>query len=330
MKDDATRALVLADQCLKDHVLKRDIPSRCFEFRTESGASAYWFFLTWTPGHLSLVGDIGEVTLTSPACDTLENALAWAHRGDVDYLIGKSDKDRCAHLDVRATYDMIVALANEAARPDERLAGWREFKASREDWMPEAVTWALALDAWGGVDEDAFRRRCFEERLYGRDLWHALPDPPEPMDELPGYDEVFPRTLYTARDTYQIVCRGGSEPMSQDRMAARWYPGCAFIDRRVFDGWEAWDALNRVLDVNVDRDAIYSAADRREIRNALDAYLTDASPEQVAELCAECGFDDFFGVYDYGPRAYWQVSAIKKGAALLVEATSPDPHPTQA
>lgn len=73
--------------------------------------STYCFTLTWTPGHMTIVGDIGELTVVHyHAMPTLEDACRWLQSPDFDYLLSKTNEQK--QYDADATLKSFLAYIN--------------------------------------------------------------------------------------------------------------------------------------------------------------------------------------------------------------------------
>jgi hypothetical protein len=156
--------------------------SRAFDFRRDD-TSNYAFSLTWTPGSLSLAGDVGELTLVHyNALWDLEGGLEWATHGDFDYLLGKSD--RRPSYDADATAADIIEFANDRAGHSLRalrdeIRRWRaekpEADATIEDEAERAECLAEELVYWL-EDRPALEKIEFDRHaLYGPTL-KSCPD----------------------------------------------------------------------------------------------------------------------------------------------------------
>lgn len=111
--------------------------SRSFDFR-KGREWAYTFSLTWTPDHLTLTGDVGEMTLSNHSLRDLIGALEWAQHGDIDYLLSKSNM-AYREFSPEATFQQIVHMANE--RAFYSLTGLRSERRAWRTSQPDAFTW---------------------------------------------------------------------------------------------------------------------------------------------------------------------------------------------
>jgi len=110
----ARRRLADCSENYAKHVIKERV-SRSYDFRKPSGSSHYAFALTWTPGTLSLTGDVGDMTLNQwHAMPTFEEAISWASTTDWSYLLSKSGAGQS--YDADRTAAEIIEMADEHAR----------------------------------------------------------------------------------------------------------------------------------------------------------------------------------------------------------------------
>jgi hypothetical protein len=76
--------------------------------------SAYWFNVSWTPGVLTVTGDIGDANFTHRnALNTFDGALKWLKDSDFEYLMGKSSIKK--EINKKKTIAQIVEIANQDA-----------------------------------------------------------------------------------------------------------------------------------------------------------------------------------------------------------------------
>jgi hypothetical protein len=72
---------------------------------------SYWFKISWTPGVLTLSGDLGELVLTHyQAMPTSSEAIAWVNGGNEEYLLGKSTAEK--KFSQEATKEALADMAN--------------------------------------------------------------------------------------------------------------------------------------------------------------------------------------------------------------------------
>lgn len=157
--------------------------SRSFDFR-KGRDWAYAFSLTWTPGHLSLAGDVGEMTLSNHSLHDLIGALEWATHGDIDYLLSKSNTPY-REFSGEATFHELVHMANERASYSmkalrDELRTWRRERpdvyAWEEPYTIGGFWWSEPINEW--------------------EPWAA--DRPAALT----FDNNYPRSPYTGRRQY--------------------------------------------------------------------------------------------------------------------------------
>lgn len=273
---------------------------QAFTFRRENGSSNHWFRLTWSPGHLSLVGDIGDLTLTHySALASFESGIRWAARADYQYLMEKSDKAVVKELDREETVEDILRMtADDAAyaRVEELREARRHkrlIQAGTAQWEQDLAEWHLARPCGEGV----------RPRLV--DYW---PDEPEPRARFVRAED--------RSDWGTAVDRLHTSHM--DRQLRRW---------QIPDGWHGWMRLMIVLEHDLDFDdpnCLLTPPGRRAVAKALADHLDgDMHENDVAEMCRELGFDDFYGTYRYSHRTIWQIEAIQHGCNLILDQLEP-------
>lgn len=170
-----------------------DRPGRCFYFRDPKMGSHFAHSLTWSPGTLTLAGDIGELTITHyHALRSLEGALSWAATSDHHYLLSKTS--RRPSYDRDATVKEILRQANERAGEAlkyqrSELRAWRAERPKREDfeptlagergWHEESAAWIN--DAPRSLAEDFRKRTTGHPSRIGQwdvpdgwELWHQI------------------------------------------------------------------------------------------------------------------------------------------------------------
>ena len=184
-QDDIARA----ERCFAGHQTS-DRRARCFDFRDPKKKWLYAFSLSWTPGTLTLAGDLGELVVTHySALWELEAGLSWAASADYDYLLGKTS--RRPSFDRDETAQEIIRMANEGAR--EAVAGtrgelntWRKERPARCDFPVGAEgdqEHAETVGNWTGDRPDVLAYREFRKtRVFGRFEWERMSERPVAPD----------------------------------------------------------------------------------------------------------------------------------------------------
>ena len=196
--------------------------SRSFDFSHWKGGSIYAFSLTWTPGSLTIAGDIGELTLTHfSAITDLEPSLRWAARGDADYLLGKSG--RRPSYDVDQTFIDIIQMANERAGDAmkslrDELRDWRKC---RVDYEGDEAAWREEKPK-----HEPFSTRAVRYGSYANPGMRDVPKAPggwEVWEALRYWlcDHLDPEAIFTAkgRMTIRDVLRSRLDDCGKDGAA---------------------------------------------------------------------------------------------------------------
>lgn len=119
---------------LDTHVMTES-KSRSFDFRRADGSSFYFFKITWSAGVISIMGDMGSLTLENwYAMPTFEKAVHWAADAELQYLLGKSnvseeyDGEETAKAIIRhANHEVIEALNGQFWNRERRSDGMRQI-----------------------------------------------------------------------------------------------------------------------------------------------------------------------------------------------------------
>ncbi len=116
-----------------------DHPSRSWRFAqvtSEGGRlSAYSFLVTWSPGVLTVTGDLEDLIVTHyHAMTTIAKAARWVAAGDFQYLMGKSSAKK--EYDREATAAFIIEMANDEARAVLREC-LKEARRYRRDYRAD-------------------------------------------------------------------------------------------------------------------------------------------------------------------------------------------------
>ncbi|QSY98627.1 hypothetical protein J2J97_32505 (plasmid) [Rhizobium bangladeshense] len=125
--------------------------------------STYCFTLTWTPGHMTIVGDLGELTVVHyHAMPTLEAACNWLQSSDYDYLLSKTGVQR--QYDGAQTYDGFKRLLNDEViehaigRPGHRwiIVDGERKAVDRWQWgdIEEKRAWRKQQPRGGQLNEE--------------------------------------------------------------------------------------------------------------------------------------------------------------------------------
>lgn len=110
--------------------------------------STYCFTLTWTPGHMTIVGDIGELTVVHyHAMPTLEAACNWLQSPDYAYLLSKTNEAR--RYDAGQTFDWFKRMLSEQVL-DHALGtpGWSSKQRRDNGDVHELRAWRKYPPKW--------------------------------------------------------------------------------------------------------------------------------------------------------------------------------------
>lgn len=179
MRENHNDVAAMAKEVFAGHRMKKG-PGLSWRMWDPKRSSAYYFRVTWTPGHLIVTGDIGHADYCVwPSFSTLWGAIELAHGAGYDYLTGKTGIRQV--YDEKATIQDVLALADDQMKCDdftiwEKIAKeylgavcinqfdydmgrapkkWspnphsgavqmKAAKAMREDGLPEHVAWEIA------------------------------------------------------------------------------------------------------------------------------------------------------------------------------------------
>lgn len=152
-----------------DHHIS-EVPSRSFHFATPSKGSIMSYTLTWTPGVLTLSGDLDEMVIDHPHAlrAPIAAALDWAS-GDLDYLLSKSSAVRTFDMD--ETFQSIKRQVYESL--EETIAHYRDdcYAARVED---EKHTWAFLSPK---ISDPAYERGfAFFDKVRKEFTWSSYDD----------------------------------------------------------------------------------------------------------------------------------------------------------
>jgi hypothetical protein len=243
--------------------------------------STYAFSLTWQPGHVTIVGDLGELTVVHyHAMSTLEVACHWLQSSDFQYLLSKTKEKREFQRD--ATIDDIWReISEEAHRAVKEIAAevaaherdkpkWRkrdgmskvDFEWEMEGWEanhPRKIYRFIEVDAPDYLNRNLWRQ-C------ERDGW-SIPD---------GFHWAF-RAWKELRDTHYHSI--GDDP-------------------NVLLTEEGMDQLKGALE------------------DKLDGLAED---EIVGWVYRDLGLEDYSPVREYSSQAFFQIAAIQHGCRMILD-----------
>ena len=283
---DFNKAFDAAKAELANHV-RAPVESRAARFKDPRG-NFNWFNVTWSPGQFSLMGDLGEFSLTHyHACADYWDGLYWLEGSDYGYLMEKSG--------VRQGYDRdktlaaLIEMANE-----EAVATLRHYRDERRDYRR---TLATANSADPAVSAEYHYSLDGEDEELGPFWW--------PFEECHE-----PLSVTESNHVYHHTHPYGS------------YLRSSAPKHEVPDGFDLWYKLQQYFDVaDCSPEEILTAKGRRALREALADHLDELGPDEVARFTnADLGLDDYYYSTSYPDRSIIQVAALQHAAkALLAE-----------
>jgi len=101
----------MIDKAFEGHTLIKNSESKSWLVKNP-GKHEYWFRVTWSPGNLSLSGDVGELVLTHyQAMPTWQDAVEWVAGACHGYLMQKSNAN--TKFDEEDTIKQLLLMADE-------------------------------------------------------------------------------------------------------------------------------------------------------------------------------------------------------------------------
>lgn len=258
--------------------------------------SAYAYTLTWTPGHLTLVGDLGEMTIVHyHAMPTLEAACRWVLNSDFDYLMQKTNVQQV--FDRSATCEYIWQVIMERT-----AEGLKYLKEEKDRWLKEKPKWLKSK----GMRKDEFEQemRCWQDddpvKQYG-------------ITEVKEPSRHIPRSLWSAEDK-----RGWSVPDEFEMLFRLW--------KFLYGEDEVFFRPNELLE----------EARIADLKDAFEHWCDSrANDEIVGMIVRDLEYDDYYGEYRYDDGYVWKMAAIQLGAQMILEQIergrpAPAPEPEEA
>ena len=262
-------------------------------------SSNYAFTLTWTPGHLTLAGDVGEMVITHyHAMPTLEEATHWALSSDFDYLLSKSDKKKVYNRD--ETLKQFKAYVYEEVR-EEMFGRWSQrYAGNDENGKPtykryhtggvlgELRAWRKQEPTWNKCRRAGMKRAEFEA-------------------ELKYWQEDKPRVLYL-----------------EERKRGRFdTPYFKFGEDRPSDFWEYPDCLDRLVRLYLhfnqhwqgDIKGLLTNKGRWKLWEEVDRAMD--SENAAYEVAYGVYGDDPYVSRTYTWRDFYQITAIQHGCRMI-------------
>lgn len=108
-----------------EHKISKALTSRSWKVQ-KPGTWIYGFTITWSPGVLTLAGDVGELVINHwNAMPTLEETLDWLSGIDFHYLMGKSSAKR--QFSLEKSLAQLKGLADEDQRWNDKAPHWKKI-----------------------------------------------------------------------------------------------------------------------------------------------------------------------------------------------------------
>lgn len=241
--------------------------------------STYAFTLTWTPGHMTIVGDLGELVVVHyHAMPTLEEACNWLQTPDFDYLLSKTKQKREFDRDqtVKDIWDMISEEATqhlkyyqeELARHEAEKPKWRKRDGmTKADFEAEMKSWE------GDHPRHSYGfTKCSQPDYLNRNLWSEsqkigwdIPD---------GFDLVA-RAWHSLRDESYCSITDPNDLLAEDGL--------------------------------------------EELHSDIDSFCRDSGEEDIQYWCYHTLDRDWSGTYEYPQHAFFQIAAIQFGCQMILQ-----------
>jgi hypothetical protein len=249
-----------------------------------SYSSTYCFTLTWTPGHMTIVGDLGELVVVHyHAMPTLEAACAWMQSSDFHYLLSKTKEERQFQRDATIA-DLWHTISEEAQRAvkeiDEETADYEKDKPKwrKRDGMTK-VDFEQEMRYWEGDhprQRNAFTEVGAPRHLENRNLWR--------QSEKDGWQ--VPDGFYWA--------------------------------------FRAWKELkDECFSLDSDPNTLLTAEGLDDLKDALERRLYDLAEDEILGwVYRDLGLDDYSGMREYRRQAFFQIAALQHGCRMILEGIS--------
>lgn len=160
-QDDISKTMAIATEAFAQHVIT-DAPCQSWHVGAPNGSSIYYFTITWTPGFLTISGDVGEATYEAYGlCPSAASAAAWARTADLDYMTRKSTHKKV--YDPYATARTVVRYAYEEFRdglrdPRRRILHGRDLEDYDRAWVKDSTMGRITGSSTVHSGDFAFRK----------------------------------------------------------------------------------------------------------------------------------------------------------------------------
>lgn len=242
--------------------------------------STYAFTLTWTPGHMTIVGDVGELTVVHyHAMPNLKDACEWLLSSDFDYLMSKTNVQQ--EFDRQATIDHMWSAISEGVEEhiknlNEEIAAWQKDKPKwrKRNGMKEA-DFEQEMRWWQGDDPNInYNFRKVEEPSYRVDRQYWTEDQKRGWSIPDGFDLLF----------------------------------------------KAWKFLSDECHIHFDPSELMDPDRREQLKEELENWCVDRGPDEIIGMIVrELDYDDYYGTTRYNDRNVWKMAAIQHGCRMILE-----------
>lgn len=239
--------------------------------------STYCFTLTWTPGHMTIVGDLGELTVVHyNAMPTLEAACDWLQSSDYDYLLSKTKVSKA--FDREQTVDDLWRLMIEELPEQDKYYAQAldEHAAERPKWRKR----------------DGMSKADYEQ-------------------ELKCWEEDHPRINYGFRETKRPSYLNKNLWSEEEEIGWTIPEGYRLIARAWHDLHDGYYGLDS------DPNSLMTPAGRQALNEAIHRYCCERSDEEIGSWCYRTLDMDWSGVYEYPHQAFTQIAAIQHGVRMI-------------
>lgn len=101
----------MIDKAFSNHEIAKEPESKSWLIR-KPVEQQYWFKVTWTPGAIHIMGDVGELTVVHyQAMKTWREAVEWMDGTCFEYVMGKTNVKK--EFDIEETTKFIIERADD-------------------------------------------------------------------------------------------------------------------------------------------------------------------------------------------------------------------------
>ena len=152
----------MAEKTFSGHVIQKEVPTKTWRV-AGTDKHSYWYNVTWTPGFVTISGDIGEMTVVHyHALNSMENAIGWVNGACFEYLMEKTGVEK--KFDPEETVESLVYFADEDQKYWDR---------EREKDLRECIEATKSSGNWYSRSYDYEREL---EKMENSRLWKQLFD----------------------------------------------------------------------------------------------------------------------------------------------------------